>query len=209
MGLTPVLKDQMMWNTPKESCEVLVQHSAKAHDQHVRDLCHLSSRCECITGELGRRQETFFSPLFRTGKAIGTAVHKPKLITLTHATVGTFPLEFISEEIHIHQDSWESLGSESEIKSPTWNKLLVSFLAAGQLRCWYEYSNYSTVKKKNSSTGQLQKVQFRHTWVTWDTAPASRAFLVFTTVITTWSYLRAAMLGLTCICIRACKAVIL
>lgn len=60
MGLTPVLKDQMMWNTPKESCEVLVQHSTKAHDQHVRDLCHLSSRCECITSELGRTQETFF-----------------------------------------------------------------------------------------------------------------------------------------------------
>lgn len=145
MGLTPMLKDQVMWNTSKESCEVLIQHGAKARDQHLRDLRHLSSSCECIMDELGRRQETFVS-LFHIGKAKETAVHVPIFITFRHSLAGTFPLLFVSEEIYTPRQLRKSRKWVRN-KEPHVQQLLLSFLAAGQLRCWPECSNYSKVKK--------------------------------------------------------------
>lgn len=135
----------MMWNTAKESCEVLIQCSAIARDQHLRDLHHLRSSCECITGELGRRQETLVS-LFHIGKATKTAVHMPILITFRHSIAGTFPLLFVSEEIYTPRQLRKSRKWVRN-KEPHVKQLQLSFLAAGQLRCWPECSNYSKVKK--------------------------------------------------------------
>lgn len=67
-----------------------MQHGANARDQQdLRDLCHLVSSCNFITGQLVRRQETFVS-LIHVGKATETAVHMSILITFRQSIAGHF-----------------------------------------------------------------------------------------------------------------------
>lgn len=165
--------------------------------KHLRDLRHLSSSCEYITGELGRRQETVVS-LRHIGKATETTVHMPVLITFWHSTAGRFPLLFISEEIYTPRQLSKSqkwVGNEE----PHVKQLLLSSLAAGQLRCWPECSNYSKIFKireyRPASETSVQPSAQPHLGNLRHGTQTLCALLVFTAVVTTWPYLTAAMLG--------------
>lgn len=165
------------------------QHRAKANDQHWRDFCHLSSRCECIKGELGHIGNTCFTIPHKESNR--NCRHLPKVITFRHSAAGTFPLLFMSEEIYTPRQLRKPLKWVRN-QEPHVEQLILNFLPAAQLRSWPECFNLHQTKK--SSVGQHQRAQFRHTGVMRRGTQPPCALLLFTAVLTAWAPLTAAVL---------------